>query len=867
MVASPTPFSSTTNGGLSHRTSKRPAPRHISSRPTLRRASPLRTKVAANGTSNLAAISQLPSVGDSSDDELPVPMKFSALTKALLNQEASMVEASSPSAGPDLNGEKGLIHKSAHFKESSTAGKAKFNYGHHKETVPEECQRSPVPRRVVRLSGGSAGSATLRKAKTASVDNSPQQSEELSRADGRTGVSTPAPRSRSNGLRDSMAQSGHSPGAVSNEEKKPGLVEHLNSENDGPPGAPRTVGGPRTNRNQVSVPRQGAATVGRTKQAEETGLQGSLRIKRLGKVHGSFLSGPARRGRRRQSEEDQSPAQADLLQSPSDLRLPEGNQDGGEKMSEAHGMRPMQDVGEMASRENAPAQELDEIRVVTNSPTPIEQLGKENEYVSPSNSPPLGLSASRITSNPAKKPLEHHAERPFKVPALPPLLPSKHDQENEPPPTFKRGNVSAHTLLEREKKATVFSEKQMLGDSPAFAPSERKALAPRSQNTPLRPAPPPPKMSVLETATTNAGAAATSHLKKKRNYVSVNGKVFNRLDCIGRGGSSRVYRVMAENYKVFALKKVALEDVDEITLRGYKGEIELLRKLDHVQRVVTLYDWELNDEKKSLSVLMEIGETDLNKIINLRLNPENAKFEINFVRHYWKEMLECVQSVHQYDVVHSDLKPANFVLVKGCLKLIDFGIANAIQDDTVNVHREQQVGTPNYMSPEAIVDSNAKSGLPASSGRMMKLGKASDVWSLGCILYQMVYGKPPFAHITNQYERIMAIPNPRHHIAFPSKGLGGVPVPAGLIKTLKGCLDRDQHLRPTAEQLLDEKNVFLYPDAEREGSVEMSQEVLGLILSKVVTHCQQKGFPSSSELAAWPAGFITKLNRELDDGG
>jgi serine/threonine protein kinase len=65
-------------------------------------------------------------------------------------------------------------------------------------------------------------------------------------------------------------------------------------------------------------------------------------------------------------------------------------------------------------------------------------------------------------------------------------------------------------------------------------------------------------------------------------------------------------------------------------------------------------------------------------------------------------MLLAVQAIHEQRVVHSDLKPANFLFVKGALKLIDFGIAKAISNDTTNIHREQQVGTLNFMSPEAI---------------------------------------------------------------------------------------------------------------------------------------------------------------------
>ena len=54
-------------------------------------------------------------------------------------------------------------------------------------------------------------------------------------------------------------------------------------------------------------------------------------------------------------------------------------------------------------------------------------------------------------------------------------------------------------------------------------------------------------------------------------------------------------------------------------------------------------------------------------------------------------MLQAVHVIHEEKIVHSDLKPANFVLVRGQLKLIDFGIANAIANDTTNIQRDHQV--------------------------------------------------------------------------------------------------------------------------------------------------------------------------------
>ena len=106
-------------------------------------------------------------------------------------------------------------------------------------------------------------------------------------------------------------------------------------------------------------------------------------------------------------------------------------------------------------------------------------------------------------------------------------------------------------------------------------------------------------------------------------------------------------------------------------------------------------------------------------------------------------MLKSVSVVHKMNIVHSDLKPANFLIVNGTLKIIDFGIASKISDDKTHVTKDNTMGTFNYMSPEAI-----------QSGENVKIGVKSDVWSLGCILYQMVYKKLPFGHIKEPWKKM-----------------------------------------------------------------------------------------------------------------
>jgi len=91
--------------------------------------------------------------------------------------------------------------------------------------------------------------------------------------------------------------------------------------------------------------------------------------------------------------------------------------------------------------------------------------------------------------------------------------------------------------------------------------------------------------------------------QKRKVQVILNHKSYLRLDCIGRGGSARVYRVMTEDFGILALKRVSLRDVDEIGVQGFKGEIDLLKKLTKVDRVVRLFDWEFNVSANHLNLV------------------------------------------------------------------------------------------------------------------------------------------------------------------------------------------------------------------------------------------------------------------------
>lgn len=791
------------------------------------------------------------SVGDSSDDEDLAPIKLSAEAREILGEEASQVSASpKPERSSDGSAQRRLA-----LRQSERLGQGA------KEA--DRSSGSPVPR------GSHHGSGARPQALALGRDGSFFYKKIGDQGLGRRGLDaiTPAPQVRTVRINGSRSQTRSPPSSspatqTHNGGSQTKRVPETQDQN-------RSGGQRFETTNEEDLAPHGPTTTQKSRRGEEHGLPSTMRAKRTGKMTGTFLNGPVRRGmiRRHSEEEDVHPQNNDGFShgSPGNLQ-DHGNHDIGtvpESRSHSPVLRNGTSNAHMEELNGSPPQQ--HVAFAASATLPPSQNDIEGRHLKADSSEPSSRSRPTSTShesNPSSRSSGARVQCMFKVPPRP-ELPSTHDQENEPPPTFKRSKP-APSVLGEVKKVTVLGERNPNNATPATSSPQRKPLAPRSQNTPHRTAPPPPKMSVLEAATSNAGSTRS----KKKVAWSVNGKLFTRLDCIGRGGSSRVYRVMAENYKMFALKRVNLEEADAASIIGYKGEIDLLRRLENVERVVRLFDYEINDEKGELKVLMEMGESDFNRMLNLQIKSENARFDPSFTRHYWREMLECVQAVHDYGIVHSDLKPANFLVVQGRLKIIDFGIANAIQDNTVNVHRENQIGTPNYMSPEALVDCNAVNGRRDPKGQLLKIGKPSDVWSLGCILYQMVYGAPPFAHIANAHQRIMSIPNPKVAITFPAMGVGGVSVPSGLLKILKRCLERDQSFRPAIPEMLSTSDPFLHPRELMADQVVIDQPMLGQVLQKVVHYCRvnPQSLPADGTLNEWAGTFLERIGR-LDEGG
>uniref|UniRef100_A0A8C7TF67 Ttk protein kinase n=1 Tax=Oncorhynchus mykiss TaxID=8022 RepID=A0A8C7TF67_ONCMY len=328
--------------------------------------------------------------------------------------------------------------------------------------------------------------------------------------------------------------------------------------------------------------------------------------------------------------------------------------------------------------------------------------------------------------------------------------------------------------------------------------------------------------------------------------IVIKGKRFLVLKMIGRGGSSKVYQVLDQRNQLFAVKYVNLEEADAQTVESYKNEIEHLNRLQqYSDQIIKLYDYEITNSY--IYMLMECGNLDLSTWLRNRktINPLERKL-------YWKNMLEAVQTIHKHGIVHCDLKPANFVIVNASLKLIDFGIANSIQPDVTSIMKDSQVGTLNYMPPEAIKDTSSQPGKASS-----KISTKGDVWSLGCIMYCMTYGKTPFQTITNQITKLHAIIDPTHEMEFPDIA------EKDLLDVLKRCLVRNPRERISIAELLEHS--YLKLQSQQQSPVPAPPD--NNDLKRILNELAALQSPNSIARAANNLAKMCNSGRKLDAAG
>jgi serine/threonine-protein kinase ULK/ATG1 len=239
-------------------------------------------------------------------------------------------------------------------------------------------------------------------------------------------------------------------------------------------------------------------------------------------------------------------------------------------------------------------------------------------------------------------------------------------------------------------------------------------------------------------------------------------------NAIGRGSFSRVYLgVDCQTHQPVAIKKIDLGSVGTVSAEKLTQELTIVQTLDH-PNIVKTFDVMTHD--LDVYIIMEYcSGGDFSKFLANKAEKE-AK-----VRYYFHQLMEGLRYLRQRQILHRDLKPANLLLTNDnrTLKITDFGFARNMPDNTLT---ETLCGSPLYMAPEIFIDSTYST--------------KSDLWSLGVILYQSLYGKPPF-NAKNQVELIQDLK--KNEITYPKN----VHVSPACLDLLHGLLRKDPHLRIT----------------------------------------------------------------------
>jgi serine/threonine protein kinase/Tfp pilus assembly protein PilF len=228
------------------------------------------------------------------------------------------------------------------------------------------------------------------------------------------------------------------------------------------------------------------------------------------------------------------------------------------------------------------------------------------------------------------------------------------------------------------------------------------------------------------------------HGKKAARFAEMLGELgdYELLEEVGRGGQGVVFRARQKSLKrTVALKVISLGQwASEAHLKRFRREAEAAASLDHPS-IVPIYEVGERDGSCYFSMkFVEGGQLD--EVV--RRKPMSIRQAAELIA----KVARTVHYAHEHGIVHRDIKPGNILLdVKGEPHLTDFGLARLVETESAMTRTMEVLGTPSYMAPEQ------------ASGQNEQITRATDVYGLGAVLYQLLTGHPPFAGGTT-YETI-----------------------------------------------------------------------------------------------------------------
>ncbi|KAL8171242.1 hypothetical protein V2J09_023046 [Rumex salicifolius] len=200
---------------------------------------------------------------------------------------------------------------------------------------------------------------------------------------------------------------------------------------------------------------------------------------------------------------------------------------------------------------------------------------------------------------------------------------------------------------------------------------------------------------------------------------------FEKIDKIGQGTYSNVYKARdSQTGKIVALKKVRFDNLEKESVKFMAREILILRKLDH-PNVIKLQGLVTSRMSCSLYLVFDYMVHDL---AGLAASPE-IKFTESQVKCYMNQLLSGLEHCHTRNVLHRDIKGSNLLIDnEGILKIADFGLAT-FYDPNHKHPMTSRVVTLWYRAPELLLGAT-------------DYGVGIDLWSAGCILAELLAGRP-----------------------------------------------------------------------------------------------------------------------------